>query len=128
MARFHSETSDIRRVICFYTNESYPASLHHQHRTLSELHDPIRTATKHSLVQRRVPRCPDDEQINLELGRKPDDVAHRMPRQKVSTKFDVMLFRHGACALENAMKASGRRSCLFPNFLDEFREIPYLFD
>ena len=78
-----------------------PPLLHDQHRALRELHDAIGAAADHALVQCRMTFLPDDEQIDIELGRQPNDVAHGMARDDVGVKFDVMLLRHGAGALQD---------------------------
>ena len=54
-----------------------PPSLHDQYRTLRELHDAVGAAADHALVQCRMACRPDDEEIDLELGRVSDDGAHR---------------------------------------------------
>src|SRR5262245_45993512 len=74
-----------------------PPSLHDQHRALRELHDAVGPAADHALVQCRMAFRADDEQIDLELGREPNDVAHGMARDDVGLKLDVML-----CAMARA--------------------------
>src|SRR5712692_7986598 len=56
---------------------------HHQHWAMSELYDAIGTTADHSLVQSRMSRCSDDEQINLEFGGEFNDVPHGMPGQQM---------------------------------------------
>src|SRR5262245_21219666 len=89
-----------------------PPSLHDQHRALRELHDAVGPAADHALVQCRMAFRADDEQIDLELGREPNDVAHGMARDDVSVKLDVMLLRHGASALQDGVEAARGRSRL----------------
>src|SRR5262245_58212745 len=96
-----------------------PPSLHDQHRALRELHDAVGPAADHALVQCRMTFRADNEQIDLELGREPNDVAHGMARDDVSVKLDVMLLRHGASALQDGVEAARGGSRLFPDFFDE---------
>ena len=44
------------------------ASLHDQHGTSGEVHDAVRAAPDHALVQGRMSSCTDDEQIHIEIG------------------------------------------------------------
>src|SRR5262245_42500849 len=105
-----------------------PPSLHDQHRALRELHDAVGAAADHALVQCRMAFRADDEQIDLELGREPNDVAHGMARDDVRVKLDVMLLRHGAGALQDGVEAARGGSRLFPDFFDEGRHVVDLFD
>src|SRR5262245_63098796 len=81
--------------------------LHDQHRALRELHNAVGAAADHALVQCRMAFRPDDEQIDLELGREPNDVAHGMARDDVSVKLDrseehtseLQSLRHLVCRL-----------------------------
>src|ERR1700730_9234564 len=105
-----------------------PMSLHDKHRTSGELHDAIRTAPDHSLVQCRMACRPNDEQIYIEIGGKLNDVAHRMPRHDMGMQFHMPFFRHRTCPLENAMEASGGGSNFLSDLFDEFGHVIDLFD
>src|SRR5712691_9882287 len=105
-----------------------PPLLHDQYRTLRELHHAVGPAADHALVQCRMAFRSDDEQIDLELGREPNDVAHGMAGDDVGVKFDVLLLRHGAGALQDGVKAARGGPRLFPDFLDEGRHGVDVFD
>jgi hypothetical protein len=87
---------------------------------MGELHNAIRAAPNHPLVQCRMACRPNDEQIHVEIGGKFDDVAHRMPRHDMGMQFHMAFFRHRTCALEDAMEAPGGGSRFFSNLFDEF--------
>ena len=89
------------------------ASLHDQHGTSGEVHDVVRAAPDHALVQCRMASCTYDEQIHVEIGGKLDDVAHRMPRHDMGMQFHIAFFRHRTCALEDAVEAPGGGSRFF---------------
>jgi hypothetical protein len=74
------------RRLLFWARNLSAGSFHHQHRALSELHDAIRPTANHSFVQRRMACRPDNEQLNLEIACKLDNVAHRA-REQVGMKF-----------------------------------------
>ena len=42
------------------------------------MHDAVRAAADHAIIERRMTARPDHEQIGLEIAREVDDVAHRM--------------------------------------------------
>jgi hypothetical protein len=46
-----------------------------------------------------VPGRADDKQIHLQVGGKPDDVAHRVPDQNMGMYFHAAVFRQRASAL-----------------------------
>ena len=77
---------------------------------MRELYDSIGTAANQSLVESRMAGCSDHEQLDFELFGKFNDVSHRVPGNDVRIKFDMMLFGHRACALQNLVKAPGCRS------------------
>ena len=84
------------------------------------MHDAVRAAPDHALVQGRMSSCTDDEQIHIEIGGKLDDVAHRMPRHDMGVQFHMAFFRHRTRALEDAMEAPGGGSRFFSHLFDEF--------
>jgi hypothetical protein len=66
---------------------------------------------------------PDNKQVRLEIGCKPDDVPHRMSSNDVGMKLHPAFFGHCARTLEDAMDSTAGHPCLLANLFDEFRHV-----
>jgi hypothetical protein len=53
-------------------------SLDHQHRAGRKMHDAVGAAADHTLIERRMAAGANHQQIDFEVARKVDDVAHRV--------------------------------------------------
>ena len=75
-----------REVFAVLPPKGYPwlerlRSFCDQHWIWCELHDAIRQASDHSLMQRRIALRVNDKQVRVEIGGKPNNVPHRVAQQ-----------------------------------------------
>jgi hypothetical protein len=56
-----------------------------EYRTRRVVQDLLCSAADHAIIQCRVAARADDEEVDLELGRKPDDVSWSLPTVPAST-------------------------------------------
>src|SRR5262249_13502950 len=76
-------------------NSTQPTSLsHHEHRAGREVHDAVRAAAHHAVVERRVTARPHHEQVGLPIAGEVDNVAHRMTGDDMGLERDLKRLRH----------------------------------
>src|SRR5689334_10677079 len=97
------------------------SSLHNQYGARRKLYHTIGTTPDNALVQRRMPRGPDNQKLRLDLRRIVYDVTDRMAGYHVRMQRKRILVRQRSRPLDGRMVSTRSAPCLLTDLFNELR-------